>query len=80
MRSVITAAALLISVTLTMGFTAESFQAPPVPGSESVTPPANNENGSNGKGITVEQENAIPYHPCVEVLGWVNGHISCRND
>ena len=80
MRSLITAAALLISATLTMGFTAESFQSPPVRSSEPVTPPADNENGSNGKGVTVEQENAIPYRPCTEVLGWVNGHVSCRNE
>jgi hypothetical protein len=79
MRPVITTAALLVSVALTMGFTAESFQAPPYPSSEPVTAPANNENGSDGKGLTVEQENAIPYRPCMEVLGWVNGHLSCRN-
>jgi hypothetical protein len=78
MRSLIAAAALLASVTLTMGFTAESFQAPPVRNSELVTPPSN-ENGLDGHGITVEQENAIPYRPCTEVLGWVNGHLSCRN-
>jgi hypothetical protein len=80
MRSLITAAALLVTATLTMGFTAESFQAPSVRTSEPATPPANNENGSDGKGVTVEQENAIPYRPCTEVLGWVNGHLSCRNE
>jgi hypothetical protein len=82
MRSLITATALLISVTLTMGFTAESFQGPPFPSSEPIihSPPVANENGSDGKGLTVEQENAIPYRPCAEVLGWVNGHVSCRND
>jgi hypothetical protein len=80
MRSLITAAALLVSATLAMGFTAESFQAPPVRIAEPVTPPVNNENGVNGHGITVEQENAIPYRPCMEVLGWVNGHLSCRNE
>src|SRR5580698_1561756 len=63
MRSLITAAALLVTATLTMGFTAESFQAPSVRTSEPATPPANNENGSDGKGVTVEQENAIPYRP-----------------
>jgi hypothetical protein len=80
MRSLIAAAALLASVTLTMGFTAESFQAPPGPSSQPATPPVNNENGLDGHGLTVEQENAIPYRPCTEVLGWVNGHVSCRND
>ena len=76
----ITAAALSVSVALTMGFTAESFQRPPVRSSEPVTPPVSNENGLDGHGLTVEQENAIPYRPCSEVLGWVNGHLICRND
>ena len=80
MRSLIAAAALLVSATLTMGFTAESFQALPVGSPEPATPPVSNENGVDGHGLTVEQENAIPYRPCAEVLGWVNGHISCRND
>jgi hypothetical protein len=82
MRSLITAAALLVSATLTMGFSATSYEAPPFPSSAPIihTPPADNENGPDGKGITVEQENAIPYRPCIEVLGWVNGHVSCRND
>jgi hypothetical protein len=80
MRSLITAAALLVTVALTMGFTAESFQAPPVPSSEPVAPPVDNENGIDGHGLTVEQEYAIPYRPCTEVLGWVNGHLKCRND
>jgi hypothetical protein len=81
MRSLITAAALLVSVTLTMGFSAESYEGPPFPSSKPIyTPPADNENGSNGKGLTVEQEDAIPYRPCTEALGWVNGHLSCRNE
>lgn len=81
MRSLITAAALLVSATLTMGFSATSYEGPPFVSSVPIpSPPADNENGSNGKGITVEQENAIPYRPCTEVVGWVNGHISCRND
>jgi hypothetical protein len=81
MRSLITAAALLASVALTMGFTAESFQGPPFPSSKpAYTPPVDNENGPDGHGLTVEQENAIPYRPCTEVLGWVNGHLSCRNE
>jgi hypothetical protein len=80
MRFLITAATLSVCATLTMGFTAESFQSPPVRTSEPTTPPAVNENGPDGHGITVEQENAIPYRPCTEVLGWVNGHLSCRNE
>jgi hypothetical protein len=80
MRSLITFAALSVSVALTMGFTAETFQGSPVRSSGPVTPPVSNENGLDGHGLTVEQENAIPYRPCTEVLGWVNGHVSCRND
>jgi len=81
MRFLITAAALLVSVTLTMGFSAESYEGPPFPSSKPVyTPPVDNENGLDGKGLTVEQENAIPYHPCTEVLGWVNGHIRWRKE
>ena len=81
MRSLITAAALLVSATLTMGFSAASYEGPPFASSVPIQPPpADNENGSDGKGLTVEQENAIPYRPCTEVLGWVNGHIRCRND
>jgi hypothetical protein len=38
------------------------------------------EDGSNAKSLTVEQENAIPYRPCMEPLGWTNGHLRCRND
>jgi hypothetical protein len=81
MRSLITVAALLVSATLTMGFSGTSYEGPPFPSSvPTPSPPADNENGSDGKGLTVEQENAIPYRPCTEVLGWVNGHLSCRNE
>jgi len=38
-----------------------------------------NEN-SDGTGLTAEQEGKIPYHPCKEALGWVNGRLQCRND
>ena len=31
-------------------------------------------------GITVEEENAIPYQPCENALGWENGRLRCRND
>jgi len=81
MRTLIAVAALSASVALTMGFSAESYEDPPFASSVPIqSPPADNENGSNGKGITVEQENAIPYRPCTEALGWVNGHLSCRNE
>jgi hypothetical protein len=34
---------------------------------------------ANG-GLTVEQESAIPYRPCMEARGWVNGHLVCSNN
>jgi hypothetical protein len=30
-------------------------------------------------GISPQQQAAIPYHPCVEALGWVNGRLRCDN-
>jgi hypothetical protein len=33
----------------------------------------------NVPGITVEQQRAVPYHPCREALGWVNGRLRCNN-
>jgi hypothetical protein len=33
----------------------------------------------NVPGITVEQQRAVPYHPCRETLGWVNGRLRCNN-
>ena len=60
MRSLITVADLSVSVALTMGFTAESFRGPSARSSETIRPLVNNENGLDGHGLTVEQENAIP--------------------
>jgi hypothetical protein len=36
--------------------------------------------GENEPGITIQQENAVPYRPCREALGWVNGRLRCSND
>jgi hypothetical protein len=30
-------------------------------------------------GPTVTQESTIPYQPCREALGWVNGRLKCDN-
>jgi hypothetical protein len=30
-------------------------------------------------GISPQQQAKIPYHPCVEALGWVNGRLRCDN-
>jgi hypothetical protein len=42
--------------------------------------PANNPSyGDNQPGLTIQQENKIPYQPCREALGWVNGRLRCDN-
>ena len=33
----------------------------------------------NNPGITVQQENAVPYTACREAQGWVNGRLKCDN-
>ena len=33
----------------------------------------------NANGFNLEQENAIPYRPCIEATGWVNGHLRCND-
>ena len=33
----------------------------------------------NSPGITVQQENAVPYTACREAQGWVNGRLKCDN-
>jgi hypothetical protein len=43
-------------------------------------PMVRDENNSDGTARTPEQEGKIPYHPCKEALGWVNGRLQCRND
>lgn len=43
-------------------------------------PMVGNENSSDGTALTPEQEDKIPYHPCKEAVGWVNGRLQCRND
>lgn len=29
--------------------------------------------------ITLEEENKIPYRACPNAVGWVNGHLRCKN-
>jgi hypothetical protein len=33
----------------------------------------------NANGLTVQQEKAIPYRPCMEAYGWANGRLRCGN-
>jgi hypothetical protein len=35
--------------------------------------------GVNQPGLTIQQEAKIPYQPCREALGWVNGRLRCDN-
>lgn len=35
--------------------------------------------GDNQPGMTIQQEAKIPYQPCREALGWVNGRLRCDN-
>ena len=39
---------------------------------------ANRANNSD-YGMTAAQEDAIPYRACSNAVGWVNGHLVCRN-
>jgi hypothetical protein len=43
-------------------------------------PMVGDENSSDRTGLTAEQEGKIPYHPCTEPLGWINGRLQCRNN
>ena len=42
-------------------------------------PPPSGATIDNLPGISPQQQAAIPYHPCVEALGWVNGRLRCDN-
>jgi hypothetical protein len=44
--------------------------------------PANSANSANNPdyGMTAAQENAIPYRACSNAVGWVHGHLVCRNN
>jgi hypothetical protein len=42
-------------------------------------PIARDKDNSQASGLTTEQEDAVPYRPCMEALGWVNGRLRCSN-
>ena len=69
MRSMIFA--VLVAATTISVASAEdlSTQAPPPSGAMI----------DNLPGISAEQEIAIPYTPCVQPMGWVNGRLRCDN-
>jgi len=69
MRSMIFA--VLVAATTISVASAEdlSTQAPPPSGAMI----------DNLPGISPQQEAAIPYTPCVQPMGWVNGRLRCDN-
>jgi hypothetical protein len=74
MRSAIIATlSVLVTLATVSVASAQNDQSVAKPGRE--TPAASN----NPSGITVEKENAVPYHPCTEAYGWVNGRLRCDN-
>jgi hypothetical protein len=76
MRSAIIAAMSALAA-LAMVSVASAQYGKPV---RSDAPTVRHDNNSDADRLSVEQEDAIPYHPCTEALGWVNGHLVCRND
>ena len=42
-------------------------------------PTVSDKDSPDVNGLTAEQENAIPYRPCMDAAGWVNGRLRCRN-
>jgi hypothetical protein len=72
MRSAMIAAIASLA-TLSAAF-AQTDQAAP-----SQYPQANRQAPAREPGITTQQETTIPYHPCTEAYGWVNGRLRCNN-
>ena len=76
MRSMIFAA--LVAATTISVASAEDVSTPsPPPTPPQVVAPVKTTDQTPG--ISVQQQAAIPYHPCVEALGWVNGRLRCNN-
>ena len=79
MRSMIFAA--LVAATTISVASAEDLstqappQAPPPKAPQAVAPVT----ADQTPGISPQQQAKIPYHPCVEALGWVNGRLRCDN-
>ena len=86
MRYAIAAAlsALVIFATVSVA-SAQNPQVPAPPRATTNPAPTVRDNAprvvrdDNANGFNLEQENAIPYRPCIEATGWVNGHLRCNN-
>ena len=75
MRSMIFAA--LVAATTISVASAEdvSRPSPPPKPPQAVAPVT----ADQTPGISPQQQAAIPYHPCVQALRWVNGRLRCDN-
>jgi hypothetical protein len=78
MRSTI-ALAVFLSVASVSLASAEAVAVPRVVLPTSNTPAQTQTQEYEAPGITVVQQNAIPYHPCTQAVGWVNGRLRCSN-
>lgn len=81
MRSAIIAALSVLAALAIMPVvaTAQIDQRAANPSYEPANPMVGEQNSSDYPGLTAEQEAKIPYQPCKEALGWVNGRLQCRN-
>ena len=78
MRSMIFAvlvAATTISVASAENDEDVSKPSPPLKPPQAVAPVT----ADQTPGISPQQQAKIPYHPCVEALGWANGRLRCDN-
>jgi hypothetical protein len=78
MRSSIVAA-LTASTVLVMTSVVASAQTA-LPNYDTSNVAADRSNTRDAYGITPAQEDAIPYRACSIAVGWVNGHLVCRNN
>jgi len=75
MRSAVIAALVVLATTSVV-----SAQTDPQAPDTSNTAANHAAKSSEVDGPTASQEDAIPYHPCMVALGWVDGRLQCRNN
>ena len=82
MRSVIIAALTALAAAATISIACaqndQSISSPPQP-APAVNDKPPSITAEKEPGITVKQESAVPYRPCREAQGWVNGRLRCDN-
>jgi hypothetical protein len=76
MRSAIIAASSALA-TLAMVSTVSAQNDQGASGQSRVTTNQTPTVSDNASGLTVEQENTIPYRPCMEAYGSINGRLRC---